>query len=191
MRNKIFHVISITILTLSCSVKNVQSTVMMKQSLGDLTRRAQSIVQGRVTAITQEWNDDKSMIYTTVRISIERTIKGGKTVKEMLVRQPGGMIGDKGVKVSGYPSFSHGDEVLLFLEPFESKGPHSGKNKIVGMAQGLFRIETDPGSGKKVVMPSGEMPTLLDAQGREVTPEGGPIPLEEFIQSIQREISAK
>jgi len=164
---------------------------MMKQSLGDLTHRAQAIIQGKVAGITQEWNDDKTMIYTTVRVSTGRIVKGEKGLKEVIVRQPGGMIGDKGVKVSGFPAFSEGEEVLLFLEPFEAKGPHSGKHKIVGMGQGKFRIETDTKTGRKTVVPSREMPTLLDAQGHEVTPEKGPVPLDDFIHTIEQEMSRK
>ncbi len=191
MRRRTFHVILITILCLSCSVRNVQSTVMMKQSLGDLARRARMILQGNVVGVTQEWNEDKTMIFSVVRIAAERVIKGEAGTREVVIRQPGGMIGGTGVRVEGYPQFSPGEETVVFLEPFEASGPHSGARRVVGMAQGMFRVETDPGSGKKVVLPSGEMPTLLDAQGREVSPEKGPIALDEFIASIQREISKK
>jgi len=182
-----FKLILIAIFFLSCTAKSVQSTVMLKQGLGDLVKRAETIFQGKVRGISHEWNSDKTMIFTTVRVSTERILKGPGDLKEIVVRQPGGMIGDKGVKVSGYPDFFDGEEVILFVEPFESKGIHSGKHRVVGMAQGKFRIETDPATAQKIVRPSGEMPILLNAQGQAVAPEG-PVLLEDFIRSIEQEL---
>jgi len=185
-----FKLVLIAIFFLSCTAKSVQSTVMLKQGLGDLVKRAETIFQGKVRGISYEWNKDKTMIFTTVKVSTERILKGPVGLKEVIVRQPGGMIGDKGVKVSGYPDFFDGEEVILFVEPFEPRGIHSGKQKVVGMAQGKFRIETDPETARKIVKPSGEMPILLDAQGQIVAPEG-PVLLDDFIRSIEQELSRK
>jgi len=185
-----FNVILTAIFFLSCTAKSVQSTVMLKQGLGELVQRAEVIFQGKVRGISHEWNSDKTMIYTTVRVSAERILKGPGGLKEIVVRQPGGMIGDKGVKVSGFPDFFEGEEVILFVEPFEPQGVHSGKHRVVGMAQGKFRIETDPETARKIVKPSGEMPVLLNAQGQEVAPEG-PVFLEDFIRSIEQEIDKR
>lgn len=191
MKIKDINVILITILTMSCTARNVHSTVMVKQGIGDLTKRARTIVQGRVRGITQEWSEDKTMIYTLVRVTVENTMKGAAGVREVLVRQPGGEIGDKGIKVSGYPDFAQGEEVILFLEPFEARGPHSGAVRVVGMAQGKFGVGTDKKTGKKLVMPSQEMPTLLTPQGEEASPVTGPVPLDDFLRSIQRELTQR
>jgi hypothetical protein len=133
-------------LAISCSAREVQSTTMLRLNTEGLTNKAREIVQGRVVKKHCEWSQNKTRINTTITIKVVRSIKGNLAKEEVAIRQPGGVIGDVGLKVSGFPDFQEGEEVLVFLQEGEE-----GFRKVVGLTQGKFRIITDKETGRKIL----------------------------------------
>lgn len=115
------------------------SALMVRKSLEELTSQADSILIGKVEKIESRWNEEKTIIYTYVTISVKehtKALSGMAEVKEVIVRVRGGEVGDVGLRVSDTPQFREGEEVLLFL-----KRENMPLFSVTGLFQGKYSIE--------------------------------------------------
>ena len=115
------------------------SALMVRKSIEELTSQADSILIGKVKKIESQWNEEKTLIYTYVTISVKqhtKTLSGVGEVQEIIVKVPGGEVGDIGLKVSDSPQFREGEEVFLFLKM--EKLPLFS---VAGLFQGKYTIE--------------------------------------------------
>ncbi len=116
------------------------SAVMVPLSLDQMTKKADLIALGH--CIDKKVYQKGKMIWTEYTIRIYEVLKGAK-VKEVVVRQPGGEVGDRGIKISGTVSFFPLEETLLFLKKRQNVF------EPLGWVQGKFKIYYDPLSKKK------------------------------------------
>ncbi|TKJ48031.1 hypothetical protein CEE34_00960 [Candidatus Aerophobetes bacterium Ae_b3a] len=117
------------------------SALMVRKSIEELTSQADSILIGKVKKIESRWNEEKTLIYTYVTVSVKqhtKNLSGVGEVQEIIVKVPGGEVGDIGLKVSDSPQFREGEEVFLFLRM--EKLPLFS---VVGLFQGKYTIEED------------------------------------------------
>ena len=115
------------------------SALMVRKSIEELTSEADSILIGKVKKIESQWNEEKTLIYTYVTISVKqhtKTLLGVGEVQEIIVKVPGGEVGGIGFKVSDTPQFREGEEVFLFLRM--EKLPLFS---VAGLFQGKYTIE--------------------------------------------------
>ena len=115
------------------------SALMVRKSIEELTSQADSILIGKVKKIESQWNEEKTLIYTYVTISVKqhtKTLSGVGEVQEIIVKVPGGEVGNIGLKVSDTPQFREGEEVFLFLR--REKLPLFS---VTGLFQGKYTIE--------------------------------------------------
>ena len=140
------------------------ATTLVKMNLGDLTGEAEAIVSGTVTSSHSAWNEDRSLIFTHSTLAVGSTLKG-KHKAEVVVRTHGGIVGDIGMRMIGEPELKKGDQVLLFLER-----DSEGRNRVVGMSQGCFRLKTGEGGQKLVSNPLSGLSLYDRAKGLVVDP---------------------
>jgi len=115
------------------------SALMVRKSIEELTSEADSILIGKVKKIESQWNEEKTLIYTYVTISVKqhtKTLLGVGEVQEIIVKVRGGEVGGIGLKVSDTPQFREGEEVFLFLRM--EKLPLFS---VAGLFQGKYTIE--------------------------------------------------
>lgn len=102
------------------------------------------IVRGQVTnvAAVRAYSGpaDPGGIHTDVTIAIDRVLKGLVRNASVILRQPGGQVGDEIESYPGIGSFAQGDEVLVMLEPIRD----SGTFRVVDFALGNFRVLKAP-----------------------------------------------
>ncbi len=108
-----------------------------------LTASATDVVRGRVVSSAAAWTGDHRRIVTRVEVEVLETWKGAAAGR-LTVVQPGGEVDGIGQRVAGVAQLGTGDEVVLFLE---RTGPH---HRVVGLAQGVYRVETDAGARQAV-----------------------------------------
>ena len=140
------------------------------------------VVSGRVTGVSSYWNESGTKIFTRTTIAVDDTYKGqqGSTVELI---QLGGIVGNVKVNVEGALAWKEGEEVLLFLEPYDA-----GRYQVTGMSLGRYPIERDPETGKRYVSrPAREEIKLMQADG--TTPAGPDkgmekISLDKFISEV-------
>jgi len=103
-----------------------------RNSLENLTKRADIIIIGTVKEINSRWNKDKTSIWIFVKINLEENIKGNNAKKEIFIRVLGGEVKDIGMAVSNSPEFKVDERYLCFLQKdtdstFAVTGWESGK----------------------------------------------------------------
>ena len=142
--NRVLPLVSLvaflTLLLLSSSLAQVQ--VM---STKELTEESSSVLLGTCTRMESYWADGNSKIFTRIRIRGQQYIKGDLGA-EAEITVPGGRIGDVNYEVSDMPVFREGEEVFVFVWSHPS-----GKQLVMGGAQGKLTVETDKVTGKKII----------------------------------------
>lgn len=103
--------------------------------LTTLVAESDQVIVARVLALESHF-DDRGQIVTDVTMQVEESVKGQLAPgAAVTVRRKGGTVGDIGMRVSGEPSFSVGETVVLFA----ARGS-SGVLRPVGMSQGALRV---------------------------------------------------
>ncbi len=93
-------------------------SVVIAQTFEELAKRSPLVVRASVGSTQSTWTEGNRTIETWVEIQVTEVLKGkvspGAT---LLVRNPGGVVGNVGAHVAGAPKFTSGEDCLLFLEP--------------------------------------------------------------------------
>ena len=111
---------------------SARASVLRPLPLSELAARAEVIVEGRVVAQRSFWED--RLIHTEHRILVTRCHRGG-TPGAVLLRTPGGKVGDLVAVVDGSPVLRLGDPVFVFAR-------RQGASVVpVGLALGLFQVK--------------------------------------------------
>jgi hypothetical protein len=103
-------------------------------SVEDLARSSDAVVRGRVVKLTARRSNDGSRIFTYAEVEPTAVWRGSAPARVTVV-VPGGVVGDIGERVDGAPTFSEGEEVVLFVGKL---GGH--EFQVHGMAQGKFAV---------------------------------------------------
>ena len=114
-----------------------EAATVKQLGLEQMVRGAHRIVLGRCVSQKTYWNKARTRIFTATRFAVEEDLKGGSPEVATVVTVGGTLDGLTQV-VSGTPRFRVNQEVLLFLEAGKS-----GAWVLLGLSQGMFRIEPD------------------------------------------------
>ena len=131
-------------LALLCAVLpgSARATTVVHLPLAKLTREAHVIVEATVERTTCRKVEQRLFTYVTVRVKAWH--KGPpKRPRTLLLRIPGGRLGQDWLTVVGMPRFAVGERVLLFLQR------QPGFYWPLGLQQGKFRLTTDT-AGRKM-----------------------------------------
>jgi hypothetical protein len=135
MRLKLPLVLMLVVCLAAFLVMPCYASVLRKLSSEELTAEADVIVKGLVKDVASVWEENQTVIYTYVRISVDEYVKGIGS-EEITIRQLGGVVDDVGLYVEGAPEFSRDEGVLLYLKQsagdfFEVLGLSQGKVSVV------------------------------------------------------------
>ncbi|MEM8608280.1 MAG: hypothetical protein AAGF92_14305 [Myxococcota bacterium] len=131
---------------LLAAAASASASILLAVSLEEMTARADRIVVGEVLS-SEAFRSRGGMIRTLHRVRVDEELRG-TTNREVLVETLGGHLGDISTHVAGEPSFSIGDEVVLFLQ---SRG--GGVFRAIGATQGAMRIARRQGT-RPMIVPS-------------------------------------
>jgi hypothetical protein len=113
--------------------------LMIEIPTSELTSTAEAIVRGTVKDMKSEWDEERKFIWTLVTISVSKSIKGDRLEQQdIIVKIPGGIVGEIGQQTDDAPIFNKGEDVLLFLKSniykgqkvFHVRGNFQGKHTI-------------------------------------------------------------
>ena len=124
----------------------VMATTVRAFDTRSLVDASDCIARGQVIESKSFWNGDHTRIYTDTVFRVRTTyyeraaeLKQRLSPRgEVVVRQLGGTMEGARMTVPGTTSFQIGDDVVLFLRS------QSGFHTLVGMAQGIVRIQRTP-----------------------------------------------
>jgi hypothetical protein len=117
-------------------------------SVEDVARSSEAVVRGRVVSREARATRD-GRIVTEVEVAVAQAWKGapGRSVRLVV---PGGSLGSIAMSVDAAPTFTDGEDVVLFLVR-EGRGWH-----VNGWSLGKYRIEDGearPGLGGAEILP--------------------------------------
>ncbi len=159
------------------------ATTLVRMSLADLARAAQTIVRARCLGSESRWESGE--IWTFTRFEPLETLKGAAP-GPFVVRLIGGRIGNLASEVDGVPRFRPGEEAILFLEP-----TRTGDLSVTAWSEGSFRVQRDPRSGRAFVTEDSAATGVFDPATRRFAPAGiACMPLERFERRLRRILEA-
>jgi hypothetical protein len=177
----------------------LRATSVIPPSFPELVAEAETIVRGRVTAVTARrvarTDAPGSVIRTYVTLAVERVLKGTAPA-EVTLELLGGSLGPDRLVVAGMPSFSLGARELVFIQ-------RNGVQfcPLVGMGHGRYRVQRDDAAARDVVLRDNGVPlretadvalTLRDLpaplRAAQAADTRGALTLESFESSIAAEL---
>jgi hypothetical protein len=122
------------------------ATVVMAMSMEEMAARVPLIVRGTVHRTDTQWGEGRARIWTYGEVVVTETLKGAGRAT-VVVRQPGGVIGDIGERVAGTATLTPGEEVVLFLEPVTDE-----PNVFIPFALAASKVSLENRRGVKVAV---------------------------------------
>lgn len=116
-------------------ISPARATVIPYQTLEQAIVQASAIVRGRILSKTYLWGPEQRHIYTDIQLQVLETFKGD-TTPILVIRQLGGILGERVSVIPGSATYHVGEEVVLFLEP-----QRPGKYYFVmGLTAGKYQV---------------------------------------------------
>lgn len=112
-------------------------------SLSQLLEVSSAVVHGRVVRHWSAWDANHDLIWTHYELRPSEVLHG-RTAPVFTISEPGGVVGDIGLKVSNSVAFTDGEEVVVFL-----RTTPVGFLRVSGGLQGKLRV-TNTFAGKRV-----------------------------------------
>ena len=169
-------------LLLAVVVLPARATTFARLQLDEMAHLATKIVQARAVESHSEWNTDRTSIYTYTTFEVLDSLKGLTPGQRIVVKQFGGKVGHLIMKVHGEPFFQPGDETILFLY---DDAVEPSTTRIVGMAQGNYRIVRDGATQERIVVSTTEGASVFDPRTRSFSLPAERLHLEEFKQKVR------
>lgn len=180
-------------------VPGVKATSMVARNVVDLIELSQRIVVGEVTSLSDGF-DANNVPYTEITLRVEESILGVATdeysFRQFGLLQPRELPGGRtylGVSPDGWPHFSLGEKVMVFLY---KKAQGTGLQTTVGLLQGKFTIQDGRLSNavgnrhlfKDVAMQAGMAQSDLAAM---LAHDGGPLDATRFISFVRTAVKER
>lgn len=112
----------------------------------ELARKADVIAVGKVTKVSAEWNETRTMIRTRVMVTIDEALKGGNTGNVITIFVPGGEVDGIGEWYSHTARFVEDEDIMLFAEKNEIGG-----FRVAGGEEGKVSITRDEKTGERMI----------------------------------------
>ncbi|MFB6262260.1 MAG: hypothetical protein ABEL76_01355 [Bradymonadaceae bacterium] len=134
------------LLGLSVAPQTAAAGTVVRLDLPELVANSTRI--GTVEVVETRSFRRKGRIFTDATLEFVDKWKGDGPDR-VVVRQPGGRIGDVATQVPGVPRFREGRRALVFLEA----RPNADHFVLTGLAQGQFRVVYGPDGEHKFAVP--------------------------------------
>jgi hypothetical protein len=188
IRHRIGSAVVVWLLALGWTTSSWALTTVPR-TFAELVRLADWVLIGTVTQVTSAVEAKGERIYTYVTLADLEMIKGAWHDTEYVLRVSGGVVGQRGEVYPGLPQFEEGRRYILFIqENFSALFP------VVGLHQGVFRVEWDPARQQTVVWPFSDYArpkthgTLPLAEPRESMLSAAGMTVEAFVQHIHAQL---
>jgi hypothetical protein len=114
---------------------NAGATSVPSLTFEELADHSELILAGEITRSWQSWDSEHKFIWTHHELRVSSAQKGspGSTV---VVSEPGGVIGERGMAIAGSVEFRPGDRVAVFLQRMPN-----GYLRTTGWGQGKYTVD--------------------------------------------------
>jgi hypothetical protein len=156
----------------SVGTRMAAASTFIEMNVADLVAQSSLVVAGTPLESTSLWENSDGgrgrRIVTYTRLRIDRTVDGAPQA-EVWVRTLGGHVDDIGQRVDG-------EAVLVPSQPgfFFLRAIPGGTHAVVGMSQGHYPLEAQPGSTTLRLMAPRGLGRLVERLGRPHLPDRPP-----------------
>lgn len=174
IRMRRVRTLGVTVIALAIGVLRSSATVIVPADFNEMVAGSQLVIHGRVVDVRAQMVGDRRTIESVVTVAVDDAIKGSPG-SAVVVRVPGGLVGRYQRVMVGAPTFTHGEEVVLFLT-----GRPPGIPMPFGLNQGVYRVSRGADGHARVAAP-------VLAEGRIVRGDPARRPLEvgAFVEQIR------
>lgn len=138
----------------------IQATTVVLPTDEELIIGARAIVRGQVTNISSGYDEAHKGIFTYITLQVTEVYKGALTTGTIILKEPGGVTREFGSLIYGVPTFTVGEETLLYLDTWAD-----GSLRVYQWFLGKFKITPNLSTGKPTI--TREVPTgRVDIVGR-------------------------
>ncbi|HKY30962.1 MAG TPA: hypothetical protein VJV23_00380 [Candidatus Polarisedimenticolia bacterium] len=161
-----------------------QASIIKFAQIEELARSSSMVVRARITDESVHWTEDRQGIYTLVEAVVLGDVAAhpGREVpagRRLTIVQAGGEIDGVSLDWVGRPTFEVGEDLVLFLQPYDPKDRSDQRLLVVGGKQGRMRVVEGPGGE-----PAGVERNLMGVRGAPALsgdlPEG-PAPRKDLV----------
>ncbi len=146
----------------------------------ELVQGSAAVVEGEVLQVHSFWDAKGRMMITEAIVKVSDSVVGN-IGSAVVVRTFGGTVEGYTVEAHGFPTFSRGDRLLLFLE-----SERDGAHRVTGYQLGQYRIVRDK-NGLDVAVPTLDKDaSLVNREGRQA-PRPRALALETLKNQIRNE----
>ena len=116
---------------------DLQATIMKFMDVEDLAAVSTHIFRGEVLSMQTQWSEDHKSIYTSTRIRVSEAFKGPLSGGQVItVNQLGGEVDGVAMDYAGRPTFSVGENIVVFATQ-----PRKGSFLVTALKQGKMQVE--------------------------------------------------
>jgi len=137
---------------------HAHASLVRAMELAELTAAAEQIVVADIARVESQWDEAHRTIHSIVELRVRESWKGNPPADgKMVLRQPGGSVGEIEMTVLGMATFSAGERALLFLD----------HGIVVGLGQGKRSLRWDEPSKRWLIDPPDASSTVrINGRGR-------------------------
>jgi hypothetical protein len=171
-------------LWLALAPRPASATTVVRIGLEQMTSSSAVILHGVVTSARVETiGGNERHLHTLVDVRVDELLRGPDGTKTITLDLMGGRLGKWAMMIPGMPSFTAGEEVVLFLEKTEKNWA------LTGLAQGKYAVSANA-TGQKVVRRNleGIHFMALDEKGRLQPVHGGLDEREQALGALLAEV---
>lgn len=153
------------------------ASTFVRMTPDELAAGAAAVVVGRVLDVNSFWTPSGRIIVSEAMVAVEEVLLG-EAPTVAVVRTFGGTVDGFTVEAHGFPTFTAGERLLLYLENDRVAGSH----RVLGYQQGQFRVVGE--RGLEMAVPT------VDAGARLLSADGtpAPVPVPRKLADLRREI---
>ena len=104
---------------------------------------SRAVVRARVIFQACGFDSRRDIVYTYVTLRIREALKGEIGSRDIVLKEPGGQVGNRGSVFFGSPRFASGEDVILYLDTWPD-----GSLRVHDMFMGKFTVLRDEQSGQ-------------------------------------------
>src|SRR5262249_14944179 len=108
---------------------------------------SRAIIRAKVISQVCGFDSHHNIVYTYVTLRVKEVLKGEITSRDVVLKEPGGQIGDRGTVLFGSPTFTNGENVVLYLDT-----EPDGSLRVHDLFLGKFTVVGDQHTGQRIAV---------------------------------------
>lgn len=127
----------------------VSASTVIIPSDQEMVIGSRAIIRGTVVSSLSGYDQRYKSVFTYTILRLNRVLKGEVTPNsagEIVIKEPGGIIGNLGSDIFGIPQFKSGEDVLLYLDTWPD-----GSLRVYQWFLGKYTITINPSTGRELV----------------------------------------